>query len=138
MHVLERCGFEREAEKWFKMIRPKFAIHVHTKQGGWGAGVARESKDFELTDVYYQADKTSPDVVWGKKTHPNPVAAALAAVQFILHFGFVECCDEELQALEELIQKESSNYVGEDLTDGEKRKQRVKEILGDNGDRRKK
>ena len=129
MHILESCGFEKETEKRFKMIRPRFAIHVYIKQDGWGAGVARESQDFELTDTYYQVDKASPDVVWGQKTYSNPVAAALAAVQFILHFSFVENCDEDLESLAELIKSQIDDYVGEDITDDDKRKQRIQESM---------
>ena len=129
MHVLERLGFEKENENRFKMIRTQFAIHVYIKQDGWGAGVARESKDFELTDTYYQVDKASPDVVWGQKTYNNPVTAALAAVQFILHFGFIENCDEDLESLAEIIKNQIDDYVDEDITDDKKREQRIKESM---------
>ena len=129
MHPLENCGFVKDAEKWFMVIRDKYAFHVYGVQNGWSAGVARKSDDFELTDVFYQTLGASKDVIWGKKTYDNPVAAALAAVQFALHFGFVENCDEELESLSELIKKEIENHTEQELTDEQKREKRIQESM---------
>ena len=57
------------------------------------------------------------------------MAAALAAVQFIFHFGFVENCKAEFETLEELIKSESNKYVEEGLTDDEKRELRIKDSM---------
>ena len=129
MHPLEKCGFNRDAEKWFSMIKPSYAFHVYVVQGGWSAGVARHSDDFELTDLFYQSDRLSEDVIWGKRTYADPVAAALAAVQYTISFGFIaEHQDEIVELQRSLKGVNMADYV-EEVSDADQRRERIKSIL---------
>lgn len=129
MHPLERCGFVRDTQNWFNLITPGYAIHVYIRDGGWGAGIARDSEDFKLTDLLYQVDRLSEDVVWGKRVYSDPVAAALAAVEYSIRFGFIAECQDEMKDLRRrLLNVNMDNYT-EELSDAEKRKERVKRIL---------
>ena len=129
MHPLEKCGFVRDAEKWFKMVRPGYAFHVYVVQGGWSAGVARSSNDFELTDYIYQTDRLSEDVIWGKRTYADPVAAALAAVQYAISFGFIAEHQDEIVELRKSLKSINMDDYVEEVSDADKRRERIRSIL---------